>query len=84
MSDLRIVVHVDRDGGRGNVVDAGHGPSTSQPAPRGKPAREGEVTPARVLVFTHPVYGKLRITDVHPYRIGGEVCGYACTLAQIR
>lgn len=47
-------------------------------------ANLGEVTPERVLTFTHPTYGELRITDVHGYRVGGEVCGYACRLAQVR
>lgn len=44
----------------------------------------GEVSPERVLTFTHPAYGKLRITNVHAYRVRSETCGYACRLAQIR
>ena len=49
-----------------------------------KTADLGEVTPERVLTFTHPEYGLLRITDVHGYRVGGGVCGYVCRLAQVR
>ena len=44
----------------------------------------GEVTPERVLTFTHEAYGQLRIVNVHAYRVSGETCGYACRLAQVR
>lgn len=44
----------------------------------------GEVTTERTLTFTHPFFGELRITNVHPYSVGGEICGYACRLAQVR
>jgi hypothetical protein len=44
----------------------------------------GEVTPERNVRFTHPTYGELRVTNIHATRVSGEVCGYFCTLAQVR
>lgn len=47
-------------------------------------ANLGEVTPERSVRFSHPSYGELRVVNVHPTRVSGEVCGYFCTLAQVR
>lgn len=49
-----------------------------------KSAALPEVTPDRTLTFVHTVFGELRITNVHPYHINGEVTGYVCRLSQVR
>lgn len=43
-----------------------------------------EVTPDRKLTFTHDIFGELRITNVHPYHIKGEVTGCVCRVSQVR